>query len=628
MQPENQTQLEHTIHRVLTALPDRKAPASLERRVLFELRRREALPWWRRSYAAWPAPAQAAFLASAASAAVLLVAVLTRGASLFQLPEVVSRPVMWLASVRDLGSTLATTGGNVVRALPAVWTYGFLAVIGSCYLTLVGLGAAAGRTLGLKTTKSLLSLAALLCGLPVLALAAPESAASDQVTVRSDNRVAAGAVVPNNAVAVMGDLTVDGRVSHDAVAVLGAVRINGAVEHDTVAVLGDVEINGPVGHDVVSVGGDVHLGPLARVGNDVVCVGGAVHADPAAVVKGRTVLQSPLWGGGHGDARTLSATWRPVWHHRWMWLGLFHAGVLLLYVLLAAVFPENVTRCGSMLAEHPGRVLLVGLLSLAALPVLFLLLLVTVVGIPVALLILPLTLIGLGIWGKTAVYGLIGRTLSRDRLHTALCVLLTGLIMVLLLVLAPAIGVLVSVLLMWLGFSCAATAILSSMQRSGPTPPSAPPASAAPELTLDGPPPATSAGQVKAGFWVRMAALLIDLVLVAVVCSPLAHVVRVTEGVSISSPEMLPLLALYGALMWKLRSTTIGGIILGLKVVRVDGRPMDWATVIVRALGCFLSVVALGLGFLWIAFDADHQAWHDKLAGTVVVRLPKGPPLV
>src|SRR5581483_8182915 len=35
-----------------------------------------------------------------------------------------------------------------------------------------------------------------------------------------------------------------------------------------------------------------------------------------------------------------------------------------------------------------------------------------------------------------------------------------------------------------------------------------------------------------------------------------------------------------------------------------------------------------GLGFIWIAVDHEHQAWHDKIAGTVVVRVPKGGGLV
>ena len=138
-------------------------------------------------------------------------------------------------------------------------------------------------------------------------------------------------------------------------------------------------------------------------------------------------------------------------------------------------------------------------------------------------------------------------------------------------------------------------------------------------------------GLPRAGFWVRVWALLIDLVLVGVVTAPFRHVMHISQfggDVTFDSPSMLPLLALYGALMWKLRGTTVGGIIFGLKVVRLDDRPVDWATAIVRALGCFLSLVACGLGFIWVAFDQDRQSWHDKIAGTVVVRVPKGVSLV
>ena len=118
----------------------------------------------------------------------------------------------------------------------------------------------------------------------------------------------------------------------------------------------------------------------------------------------------------------------------------------------------------------------------------------------------------------------------------------------------------------------------------------------------------------RAGFGVRMAALFIDVILVAVLL-----------GIVDSTKEAeLIALATYGAVMWKLKSTTIGGIVFGLQVIRVDGRPIDWATATVRALSCFLSLVVAGLGFIWIAFDEGHQAWHDKIAGTAVVRVPKG----
>ena len=115
-----------------------------------------------------------------------------------------------------------------------------------------------------------------------------------------------------------------------------------------------------------------------------------------------------------------------------------------------------------------------------------------------------------------------------------------------------------------------------------------------------------------------MAALLLDIVLVGIVLHNL-H-----EGNQI---ELLAL-AGYGAAMWKLKGSTIGGIICGLRVVRLDGRPIDWPTAIARALSCFLSLAVVGLGFLWIAIDHDRQAWHDKIAGTLVVRAPKGTSLL
>jgi uncharacterized RDD family membrane protein YckC len=142
------------------------------------------------------------------------------------------------------------------------------------------------------------------------------------------------------------------------------------------------------------------------------------------------------------------------------------------------------------------------------------------------------------------------------------------------------------------------------------------------------PPPGAPAGNTvdilhvatlpRAGFWIRMLALLIDLILVGVALSWLHHGGR----------GMLLLLATYGAIMWKLKGTTVGGIVCDLKVVRIGGGPLDWGTAIVRALGCFLSLVVAGLGFIWIAVDHEHQAWHDKIAGTVVVRVPKGVGLV
>lgn len=143
-----------------------------------------------------------------------------------------------------------------------------------------------------------------------------------------------------------------------------------------------------------------------------------------------------------------------------------------------------------------------------------------------------------------------------------------------------------------------------------------------------GPPPYTTSGPSgqaplnvaalpRAGFGIRMGALLLDIILVGIVTQQLHD-----------HDVFLVLLAAYGAVMWKLKGSTIGGIICGVQVVRVDGRPIDWPTAVVRALSCFLSLAVVGLGFIWIAIDHDRQGWHDKIAGTAVVRSPKGTSLL
>jgi uncharacterized RDD family membrane protein YckC len=141
-------------------------------------------------------------------------------------------------------------------------------------------------------------------------------------------------------------------------------------------------------------------------------------------------------------------------------------------------------------------------------------------------------------------------------------------------------------------------------------------------------PPSVAATLPRATLWQRLAALALDVILVAVVLSFLNEMIPRTLRFNFMPSGLLVMLAIYGAAMWKEKGTTIGGIICGLKVVRLDGREIDWGTAAVRALGCFLSLVVAGLGFIWIAFDEERQSWHDKIAGTIVVRLPKSVPLV
>jgi uncharacterized RDD family membrane protein YckC len=66
---------------------------------------------------------------------------------------------------------------------------------------------------------------------------------------------------------------------------------------------------------------------------------------------------------------------------------------------------------------------------------------------------------------------------------------------------------------------------------------------------------------------------------------------------------------------------SLGKTFIGLRVVRLDGETIDYKTAILRHLiGYPLSVFCLGLGMLWVLWDAKQQGWHDKLAKTVVVK--------
>jgi uncharacterized RDD family membrane protein YckC len=65
---------------------------------------------------------------------------------------------------------------------------------------------------------------------------------------------------------------------------------------------------------------------------------------------------------------------------------------------------------------------------------------------------------------------------------------------------------------------------------------------------------------------------------------------------------------------------TIGKMMLSLRVIGDDGRPVDTAGGMLRALACLLIPATLGLSYLPAIFTRDHRALHDRLAGTRVVQ--------
>jgi uncharacterized RDD family membrane protein YckC len=79
--------------------------------------------------------------------------------------------------------------------------------------------------------------------------------------------------------------------------------------------------------------------------------------------------------------------------------------------------------------------------------------------------------------------------------------------------------------------------------------------------------------------------------------------------------------AFYFIYFHALTGQTVGKFVLGLKVVNRDGNPIGWARSIVRYAGYIISFLCACLGFIWIAFDSRKQGWHDKMAGSFVVRV-------
>lgn len=482
------------------------------------------------------------------------------------------------------------------------------------------------------------------------------------VAIGSDASLAAGQST-DAVVAVLGSATSDGDVADSVVSILGNTRVTGSVGESAVAVFGNVYVNGRVEEQVVAVFGNVELGPEADVGQDVVVLGGSLIRDAAARVGGE--IQTVIPG-----IRVGSFDWFRTWVKNclllgrplalepglgWAWTLAF--GFLAFYVLLALLFGSSVQRCVGTLEKHPGRSLLASLLTLVLTPIAFFLLVVTVVGIA-AIPFFGIALFLAGLFGKTVMLAWIGGRGTRlfgdgPWNHPAVGVIIGGAI-VLTLYLVPIVGFIVYKLLGLIGLGVVVYTLLLAWQEahppvapaagtdSGPgngpsgnqpagfssaAAPMADIAAGAESAPVAGATPATPARETlladatslpRAGFWIRMGALLLDLVLVGIVMSMLP-----TPG----STELI-VLAAYGAVMWKLKGTTVGGIICGLKVVRLDGRPIDWPTAVVRALSCFLSLAVAGLGFIWVIFDEQKQSWHDKIAGTTIVRVPKGTSLV
>ena len=135
-----------------------------------------------------------------------------------------------------------------------------------------------------------------------------------------------------------------------------------------------------------------------------------------------------------------------------------------------------------------------------------------------------------------------------------------------------------------------------------------------------------------APLWRRLAAALYDLLpltgiwmggaLLALLFVP-GH--QVPPGTLWFQAYLLALTIAYYALSWRRGGQTIGMRAWKLRVVDVDGQACNWRAIALRLAGVPLSLLPLGAGVWAAAFDAEGRMWHDRLAGTRVVRLPNPP---
>jgi hypothetical protein len=132
--------VDELLQRLLRELPPRRAPHTLESRVLAELQRRAVQPWWRRSFVHWPIAARSGFVVVCAA----LIALALTGDSWMATPA-----SSWLRHAVAITSIAGNFAASLAGAIPR-WLNLLLAAAALLYAFLFGLGAAAYRLLYLQ----------------------------------------------------------------------------------------------------------------------------------------------------------------------------------------------------------------------------------------------------------------------------------------------------------------------------------------------------------------------------------------------------------------------------------------------------------------------------------------------
>jgi len=149
-----------------------------------------------------------------------------------------------------------------------------------------------------------------------------------------------------------------------------------------------------------------------------------------------------------------------------------------------------------------------------------------------------------------------------------------------------------------------------------------------------------------AGFWRRLIAYTVDNTIIIVVFFILSLVIsaafifglmygnssnvlagwtdpaHITAITIMATAAYLILSLAYFTYFHGIKGRTPGKMLLGLQVLTTEGKPVGFGLAFLRSVGYVVSSIFY-IGFLWAAFDRRKQGWHDKIAGTVVIILPR-----
>ncbi|MEP6914854.1 MAG: RDD family protein [Acidobacteriota bacterium] len=433
---------------------------------------------------------------------------------------------------------------------------------------------------------------------------------------------------------VLGDATIEGRVGGDVLVVLGAARI---------AIAAIIDGN------LVVIGGSAAISDGAQVRRDLVVVGSAFDAPPGFSPGGAHLVIGPASLRGKIEAMIPWLTRGLLWGRLivpglpWIWAVV--GVVFLVYLALHLIFHDSIRACTATLAARPLTAFLTGVLVLVLTGPVCLLLAISVVGLAVVPFVLCALFIA-GLIGKVGVARWAGmRVVPQQSLESrpqSLRSFLIGFALITLAYMVPLLGFVTWTLVSVTGLGAAALAFVSGYRRENPHAPRArravPIPAPAPVATVATPvedtaapapfvetslPPVTAAPAnpsalvafPRAVFRDRLAAFVLDVILVFLAA-------QLLDLMRHDSAFFLLLLG-YHIGFWTWKGTTIGGIICQLRVVRVDGTPLRFIDAFVRGLLAIFSLAVLAIGCLWMIWDPESQTWHDRIAGTYVVKVPR-----